>query len=348
MNEEQKTKNVVIAILCVIIFCAMGFIGFRLLTADRAPLEREVDTEENKNVNVMLERGENWTKLVDEPIVSQKFFEQVDGSTATIPITAELLRQFYDLSDGTVSDYFHHNTTHNAYENLIGRNYNRLHDVDCGQPVSLIFATYPSEEEEQDAADVQVKLEIEPVAMDGFVFITHKDNPVESLTVKEIKDIYSGRITNWKEVGGKDEEILAYQREANSGSQTAMERLVMQGEKLADCPEAIRIDGMGELVKQVAAYENDTCSIGYSYYYYLNNLYRNDNVKVIPIEGILPDNAHLMDKSYPFTTSYYAVMRADEPEDSEARRLRDFLLTEDGSKVIEMAGYCPVAREAAE
>ena len=56
------------------------------------------------------------------------------------------------------------------------------------------------------------------------MFITHKDNPIDSLTIEQIQSIYSGKITNWNQVGGEDLEIKAYQREGNSGSQTAMEQ----------------------------------------------------------------------------------------------------------------------------
>ncbi len=65
-------------------------------------------------------------------------------------------------------------------------------------------------------------LNLEPVAKEGFVFVVSKDNPVESLTQQQIRDIYSGKITNWSEVGGNDEEIIPYQRNNDSGSQNYM------------------------------------------------------------------------------------------------------------------------------
>ena len=67
------------------------------------------------------------------------------------------------------------------------------------------------------------------IGLDGFVFLVNKENKVDSLTLEQIQKIYTGEITNWSNVGGENEEIVAYQREANSGSQNLMEKMVMQG-----------------------------------------------------------------------------------------------------------------------
>ena len=208
--------------------------------------------------------------------------------------------------------------------------------------VRLIFATPPSQDELQTAKENDTVLEADPVALDGFVFITHKDNPVDSLTVQQIRDIYTGKITNWKDVGGKNERIRAFQRTKNSGSQTAMEELVMKGEPMKEAPFALVAEAMGELVEFVAEYENETAAIGYTYYYYINNLYRNPDIKVIRIDGISPENENLISGAYPFTASYDVVIRGDEPEDSVYWALRDYMLSDEGQEIIRLAGYCPV------
>ena len=313
--------------LIAFVLVVSGFVIYKRLNQEKLGIRDRTD-----NINVMLTRAENWKKVAESAVIDVDEMRMIDGSTATIPITAELLRQFYDYTDDQVnqSGYVHHSTTHSAYENLIDRNY----DVD------LIFVTPPSDEEKQYAKDKNVELDIVPVAKDGFVFITHKDNPVDTLTVAQIQDIYSGKITNWKDVGGNDAEIKAYQREPNSGSQTAMEQMVMQGKEMLSPIEAKVVVGMGMLVDGIAEYENGPVSIGYTYYYYINNLYKNDNIKVIKIDGIEPSNENLISGSYPFSTNYYAVMRKDETEDSPARKLRDYLLTPEGQNLIAMAGYC--------
>ena len=291
----------------------------------------------NNNVNVMLTRPENWHKITSGELELKSCdFDMIDGSTATIPITAELARQFCDAGDDEIAGYIDHNTTGTAYESLITGK--KCGKKDCRK--ELIFVTEPSEEELQMAEKNGISLDVKPVAYDGFVFITRKDNPVDSLTVEQVKGIYSGEITNWKEVGGKDSEIMAFQREPNSGSQTAMEQLVMKDAQLMDAPEYMYKDGMAELIEQVAAYNNEEGSIGYTFYYYINNLYLNDDIKVLKINGITPDNENLLNGTYPFKSAYYAVMR--EGQNGLPKDIRDYLLSDNGQELISLAGYCPL------
>lgn len=243
-----------------------------------------------------------------------------------------------------MEQYVDHNTTHYAYLRLI---YNaaewneEVYRTKDYLRKDIIFVTEPSEEEHQIARNHSVTLDITPVALDGFVFITHKDNPIDSLTVSQIRKIYSGEITNWSEVGGNDEEIIPYQRESNSGSQTAMQQLVMKDTPLMVPKEGYtEINGMGDLIEHIAEYENAQNSLGYTYYYYLSNLYRSDDIKVLAIDGVLPDNEHLQSGEYPFTTAYYAVIR--EGDSGFPVMLRDYLISDEGQQIIELAGYCPV------
>ncbi|MCM1226561.1 MAG: substrate-binding domain-containing protein [Clostridium sp.] len=301
----------------------------------------EITEDKTANINVMLTRPDNWEMIQTGKIsLTEEDLAMIDGSTATVPITAELARQFCGASDDNISDLIDHNTTHFAYRNLIYTRKKPSGYTDEIPPKYLIFATEPSEEELSMASELRVGLDITPVAMDGFVFITHKDNPVDSLTVEQVKKIYTGEITNWSEVGGEDAEIIPYQRESNSGSQTAMEQFVMEGELLTDPADGYRINGMGELIEKIGEYKNRKNSIGYTYYYYINNLYKSDDIKTLKINGISPENENLLNGSYPFTTSYYAVMTDDTT--GIMRELRDYLLTSEGQEIIRLAGYCPV------
>ncbi|MBR2283844.1 MAG: substrate-binding domain-containing protein [Ruminococcus sp.] len=292
------------------------------------------DRTGNSNVNVMLTRPEDWHRIQSGSIyLRREDLARIDGSTATIPITAELARQFCNASDDEIDEYVDHNTTHWAYENLMQ-----------DKKKDIIFVTEPSEYERQEADDLGIELDITPIALDGFVFITHKDNPVDSLTTEQIQGIYSGSITNWSEVGGADERIIPYQRERNSGSQTAMENMVMKDVPLMKPAESyIEVEGMGDLVEHIAEYENRNNSIGYTYYYYINNLYKSDDIKVLAINGVTPDNENLISGKYPYSTAYYAVMRKGQY--GMAPTLRDYLLTDEGQEIIELAGYCPVGGE---
>ncbi|MCH5348991.1 MAG: substrate-binding domain-containing protein [Oscillospiraceae bacterium] len=322
------------------------------------------DTDKTADINVMITRPDNWERIQTGKIsLTREDFALIDGSTATIPITAELARQFCNASDEKIWEYVDHNTTHDAYENLILTNgdpdkIQYMEKIDkyrydsrlTFEQKRLLFVTEPSKRELYDAQNEGVTFDITPVALDGFVFITHKDNPIDSLTVEQIQKIYSGKITNWKEVGGNDQRIIPYQRNSGSGSQTAMEQLVMKNVPLMEpvgySKESLTLGLMSELVKKIAEYENRENSLGYTYYYYINNLYRNDDIKVLKINGVSPDNENLISGEYPFSTAYYMVMAKDRNDSQTAkmRELRDYLLTDEGQEIIKMAGYCPIGR----
>ena len=287
----------------------------------------------SSNVNVMLKRPDEWYEIVSDKNRFTKYdLRHIDGSTATIPITAELVRQFCGVEDDLIEYYIDHNTTGPAYEKLI----KGLDEK------NLIIVTEPSDDELAMAAENNVELDVTKIALDGFVFITHKDNPVESLTIDQIRDIYSGNITNWSEVGGYDEEIVPYIRDKNSGSQTAMENLVMQGTPMITHPETkIQIAmEMGGLIDSIATYSNSSRSIGFTFNYYLNNLYQNEDVKVLRINDVYPDNENLIDGSYPLSSGYYAV--TVKGRDAKADEIKDYLLSEEGQEIVKLAGYCPV------
>lgn len=350
--KKITVNGVIIGLLSATIIGSCGYAVYKYLDTDKSMIGKEPDKTDEDNyisssVNVMLKRPDNWKHISSQVLLTHEEFAGIDGSTATIPVTAELARQFFNANDENISKYVSHNTTDVSYNNLINKYPNtlmRYPDEDYIKPVSLVFATPPSEDEYAYAKSCGVTLEVEPIALDGFVFITHKDNPVDNLTVQQIQDIYTGKIKNWKEVGGKDEPIRAFQRTKNSGSQTAMEELVMEGKPMQEAPISFTPVGMGELVESVAEYENESAAIGYTYYYYINNLYKNPDIKVLSIDGISPENDNLITKKYPFTAAYYVVIREDEPQDSVYRKLRDYMLTEEGQEIVKLAGYCPIGK----
>lgn len=284
--------------------------------------------KDNPSINVMVKRAENWEKIVSDPVINEDFLKHIDGSTATIPVTAEIYRQFFDYSDEKINNDVYHATTHQAYLNLINR-----------KGKDIIFVTEPSKEELKLAKEKGVKLEVIPIIREAFVFIVNEKNPINSLTVDQIQKIYTGAYKSWKELGDrKGKTIYAFQRDANSGSQTAMEQLVMKGKKMTEGVQTVTY--MEGLIYNVADYSNYPGAIGYTYKYYLNNLYIQEGVKILNVNHIEPTNENLIHQKYPFATNYYAVIRSDEPADSPARKLRDWLLTDEGQRLVEMCGYC--------
>ena len=279
------------------------------------------------------------------PIFSEEDFPKMDASLATQPLTDAFYQNFVGLDPATFDGYKEYTNTHWGYERLITGHTtfkdNEYEDRD------IIVVTYPSEEEQQLALDNNVELDIRPVVNEGFVFFVNKENPVNNLSLKQIQDIYSGKITNWKEVGGLDEEIVPYQRPVNSGSQSGMLELVMKDEngnpiKMIEPTTETFEETMEGIIEAVADYDNSRQALGYSYYYYANTMFTKDSIKLISVDGVEPNNDTIQDGSYPIHTAYYVVTRAGESPDSPAYKLRDAMLSERGQIVAENAGYVPV------
>lgn len=287
-------------------------------------------------VDKFLIKGE--TNLQDEisndPLYTMESFPKIDASLATQPLTDAIISNFTGLDkDKIVTDY---SNTHPAYEKLIN------------DEVDLIVVTEPSKEELELAKQKGVELEVIPVVKEGFVFYVNSKNPVSSLTKDQIQGIYSGEITNWKEVGGEDKEITPYQRPVNSGSQTGMLSLVMTDKKLMTPKKENLVQTMAEIVNLVSQYNNDMDAIGYSYYYYAKTMYETidntvaSNIKFISVDGIEPSNENIQNGTYPYTTAYYIVINKVDGEESPARILANQMLSARGQQVAESAGYVPV------
>ncbi|AOY77818.1 PstS family phosphate ABC transporter substrate-binding protein [Clostridium formicaceticum] len=266
----------------------------------------------------------------DKISFSREIFPRIDGSTATIPLSEGIVMRLLKTTEEETKSFIVHNKTHSAYVNLIEGN------------VDIIFVTEPSSEELQLAEDKGIELEVVPVVKDAFVFLVNTQNPVNSLKLQEIKEIYQGKITNWKEVGGEDIEIIPYQRPKNSGSQTIMENVVMKDLEIMDAPTEFKPEDMGELIERVAGYDNSEKALGYSVYYYASTMYTKDTIKLIGVDGVKPDKETIKNNSYPLSSAYYAVLRKDETSDSSARLLLEWLLSDEGQEVAQESGYIPV------
>lgn len=321
-------------------------------------------------INQDLHRPDGWRQIVLESAfqlggegekalpgeqaaatLSYGTYPSIDGSTVAVPMAMEFARQHLGLPDEDLPGFVFFSTTHGAYEHLIGSQPNgaamiasRMATMDATRPVDLILATPPSDEEMALAEAQDVTLVMAPLCYDAFVFITHVDNPIDSLTVQQIQGIYAGEITNWQQVGGADAAIYPYQREANSGSQTAMAQMVMQGKPLDGAKPHFITDGMGGLIRRVGDYENSENSLGYTYKYYIDTLYQSDAIKVLAIGGVAPTPDNLRSGAYPFTANYYGVIRGGE-EEAVGGRFLQWMLSDEGQRCIQQAGYVPMREE---
>ncbi|SDC92141.1 phosphate transport system substrate-binding protein [Paenibacillus sp. UNCCL117] len=258
-------------------------------------------------------------------------FPKIDGATAAIPFAQIMLTRLTGVNRPYAErEGIRFNTTHQAYENLIGKK------------ADLILVAGPSGEEERLAQEQGVKLKLTPIGKDAFIFLLHRSNPIDRLSTEQIRDIYAGRITNWRQAGGEDQQIIAFQREANSGSQTYMETKVMKGLTLAEPPTERKAGGMGGLIDAVADYRNSRQAIGFSFYYFASSMYRREEVKFVAVDGIEPSQANIRNGQYPYTALLYAVTREDEPASGPAGRLLAWLQSGEGSRAIQDGGFVPL------
>lgn len=254
---------------------------------------------------------------------------KIDGATALAPYYELMASKLLSVDIEEARQWVLCNKTDGAYENLInGR-------------VDMIFCSMPSEEQQEMADNAGVKFEMTPFLNGGFVFFVNKDNPVESLTVQQLHDIYAGKITNWSEVGGDDVDIIAYQRPNNSGSQTGMYHYIIPEDEIMEAPTEMKIADMGGIIDAVASYENSEGAIGYSYYYYVTSMHYTDQIKLVHIDGIEPSDETIADGTYPLINPSYAIINADTPADSPVRDILKWLVSAEGQETAREAGYVP-------
>lgn len=250
---------------------------------------------------------------------------RLDGAAAVFPVYSAFVNATYPNTVSLNDGIFEYRNTVRGYRSLA------LKESD------LFFGALPSKEQIDFAKEQGNEFEYTEIAKEAFVFFVHKDNPVESLTTEEIKKIYSGKITNWKEVGGKDEEIIAFQRNEGSGSQSMLIRF-MAGTPIMDAPTEQVNDLMVGIIDQVSDYKNKTNSIGFSFRYYMEGIIRNPNVKILKVDGIEPNVQNIKNDKYPITTSLYAVTYKNN-DNENVQKLLDWILSDEGQEIIEKTGY---------
>ena len=267
---------------------------------------------------------------------------RLDGATALYPVYAGFVQAVYPqgeypLYDNTSEGYgsVTCSGTVNAYERLItGR-------------TDLIFAAAPSQEQLEMARRAAKELHLTPIGREAFVFFVNSRNPVEGLTVEQIQGIYTGQITNWNQVGGKNQPIRPFQRLENSGSQSALLRL-MDGLPLIEPEKEDRVGGMGGIIQQVASYRNYKNSIGFSFRFYASEMAANNQIRLLALDGVSPTKESIRDGSYPISDSFFAItaapIGAPDPRESNPNlnAFLDWILSEQGQQIVEDSGYVSI------
>ena len=349
-------KKFVAAIIVLLIIVLIGMVLYFVNDNVQEQIETKI-IEDNETYIIKTISAKD--KKLSEIGLTAGTLPVIDGATSTQPIRSLMICSAFDadcgwyetesremfiwytFSDNGLVDAKDQETirsktdinskTHEAYMNLIQ-----------GENDLILVSTKPSAEEMAEAEKLGVKLELVPIGLDGFVFLVNEENTLKNLNSQDIIDIYTRKIDNWEQFTGKTAKIIPYTRPENSGSQELMEKLVMKGIKIDDSlkTEFISYASMSGLIEGVETEEN---SIGYSLYYYKNNMIdKRDlrpNVKLISVNGIEPKPETISSGMYPYTFNIYAVTRTDEPKYSTAYQIKEWLTSEEGQKLIQQAGY---------
>lgn len=168
------------------------------------------------------------------------------------------------------------------------------------------------------------------VAIDAIVPVVHPDNSANNLTLQQLRDIYNGKITNWKEVGGSDKPIAVLTRDTSSGTYEVWEEKVMKGDKVT--PKAQVMASNGAIVQAVATNQS---AIGYIGIGYLN-----ESLKGLNVENIEASVETARTGEYPI--SRYLFMFTRGWPTGETMRFINFVLSDEGQKIVADTGFVPI------
>ena len=266
----------------------------------------------------------------EEPFVfTRDNLPRLDGSTSTAPLARAMCAVLLGEDQDQVADLISFSRTTQSYRNLMEGS------------ADLLLAAEPAPEVLSELEEGGKWL-LTPFATDALVFVVNQDNPVDNLTTQQVQQIYTGEITNWSQVGGDDLDIVPFQRNQEAGSQTMFEKLVMDGLDLMEPPKEWTSDSMMGLLDSVREYDNSPAAIGYTVYYYANDMEMAKGLKVLSIDGVAPSAQAIRAGDYPFLNPYFVAIAKDAAQDSPTRVLYDWVLGPDGQKLAQLEGYVPV------
>ena len=212
----------------------------------------------------------------------------------------------------------------------------------------VVFSGLPPQSVAAKAASQGKTLDATLVVKDAFVFYVNADNPVDNLSLEQIKQIYGGKAKDWKEVGSKKKgAIEAFQRPKDSENQTIFSRIT-DNCPLMEPPTMERHAAGGVVIHPTADYRNSGNAIGYSYRSQAADLLLKGKIKLLSIDGVAPSPENILNGTYPYVMEYYMVtLKDDRPEDVEKniQMLREFIFSPQGKELAEKCGLVPVRNE---
>ena len=258
---------------------------------------------------------------------------RIDGAYALYPVYAGMVQALYDRKqfEKNPSRYLRTNGSHLTFQRLLD-----------GE-VELIFSAPPSKKQIAEAAKKNLTYEITPFAVEAFVFFVNSRNPVNNLTSGQIREIYSGKITDWSQISPEYKgRIKAFQRNEGSGSQTMLQK-IMQDTPIMPPMTEDRLGGMGGIINDVANYRNYSAALGFTFRYFSMEMFKNGEIKLLAIDGVEPTLENIRNRRYPFIAPCCII--TVKPRTENIKKIVDFMLSPTGRELIEKTGYTPLTAE---
>lgn len=321
----KKKKIYVIIYTSVALAILVAFVIQTTVESYQKSITIDVTPSINTNEYLPFDENSKIVKLDNASLSLEGDLPVIDGAAAVFPVYSAFVHAVYPDHTELYDGVFEYNNTVGGYS-MLGR-----------KETDIFFGAYPSKEQIANAAEHGTIFNYTQIGYEAFVFFVHKDNPIDNLTAEQIRDIYSGKITNWKEVGGNDEEIVAFQRNEGSGSQSMMLRFM--GDTPIMDPETVEVvGGMGGIINEVADYKNKSNSIGFSFRYYVEGIIQNPDIKVIAVDGIYPSVDNIKQGMYTIIAPVYAVTYKGNTNEN-VDKLIEWILSDEGQYIIEETGY---------
>ena len=238
----------------------------------------------------------------------------ISGSTSVGPVVEILVEDFEAKNEGVSIEV-----------QQIGSSAGIKNTIDGTSDLGMSSRDLKDEEKAAGLKETQI-------AIDGIAVITNKNNVVKDLTLEQVKDIYTGKITNWKEVGGNDATIVVVSREDGSGTRDGFQENV--GFKSEELTKDAQIsDGSGNIKSIVEGNEN---AIGYISFGYVD-----ENVNALTIDGVELNAENVKNNSYAIARPFLFVNKEDVITE-QGKNFIDFILSEEGQNVVEENGFISV------
>ncbi len=244
----------------------------------------------------------------------------IDGSTTVGPI-AKAFAEYYTRQHPDVNITVSESGSGNGAKSLI----NGTCDV-------ASMSRFMKDEEVKAAVDKGVVPVCHTIAVDGIAIITHPSNPVKGLTVAQVRDIYTGKVTNWNEVGGPNAQIVVISRDTNSGTYESFETLVMNKEKMAASVEYVGSNGA---IRQKV--QSTVGAIGY-----VGLGFADKTVKTLEIDKIMPTKATVSSGRYPIARPLFLFTNGFPAMGSHLYAFVTMHMTKKGQEMIEAIGFVPL------